>query len=221
MSLPIVLSGLHLLPGWTRQATPDITPNPPQTYGYYQKIPGEGMFLYCQGQAGKYCGWLTALVLPLPAGIPPQFTMSGDLVFRVDSQTPQNAQAIEFDIIAAISQYNYLGGTQMLPQQGNAFQIADVNGGWQPAFPGPTTFAADVEHHLTICNVVNTANQTYTRPNLVLDNGIYVPPTAEQNLNGNKLEWDDCLIVQIQQGTKNDGSGWTMIVDDCSLTISA
>jgi hypothetical protein len=215
----MIIPALQLLPGWTQQATPDITPHPPASFGYLQPSARGGMVFYCTGQKGEYCGWLSAQHLPLPADLPAVFPVSFDLSVIFNEQALKSGQAFEFDFLHCQNGWNYLLGTQVLLNQGNALNVSNNSGGWQaPAFPGPQVLAAGVPHRFTLYGVVDTVAHAYTRGPIIIDNVIYPPPANQSSLKATNAKWSDGIIPQIQMGTPNDGSSWNFELLDASVS---
>lgn len=219
----ILIPNLQLLPNWSEQNTPsapepDIDPNPPGDCYTFAGAPGmsTGRVFAAKGRSdGQTGGWLSAIKLPYIPGI-----SNGQLDF--DLWLSQNALTLgntfEFDFLACLGGFNYLFGFQVLPRQGQ-LQISNPQAGWQAVFSGPKSLNPAVKHHFTLSYAWDPTAHTFTFVGIVIDGVEYQIPAGQNSQQASNPNWDDCLIVQVQQGTTGTPGWWEHVIDNMVLSV--
>jgi hypothetical protein len=195
---------LELDSGWVSNASAAIggpTPYvPPTSYGFVQppSAVSDWIEFFIEGPA--YTCAVSSITRPIPANNNGLLTMNFDLV--VDANTPNLAQALEFDaVVVDANKKQYVAGLQIL--QDGTVQLW-INGKWQNAGVNVGRFVANTVIPASISYQFVWAAETYQFLSLTVSGKAYpitMPPCAAI-----ESDWaENTLTVQIQQDLNATG----------------
>ncbi len=139
-----------------------------------------------------------------------------DFYFQVNDASLAAGQALEFDAFQFLGGYNYMIGSQCDYGNGKWDLWDELNGHWIPTSISCSKFAPNTWHHIQ-WYVQRTPDATnYRYVTLVVDG---TPYNVDQTYSAKYVGWRDDVGIQYQLDVNATGSGYSMWIDNSTLTI--
>jgi len=192
-----IVPNLESSPNWRQRADASVGGNHPDDFGMNLVQADPEREFYIIGPA--YSDGLFSLFTPI---MPNTGKLALQLEYKIDQDTVNDAQALEFDSRMVIARMGRNWSSQFNYQQGGVWQGFRINptsgkGEWFSTAFKPGKFIPDVWHKITLSYSFDAT--TYSYESVQVDNlPLFICPPELKKLPNTPLLWADGVNLQIQ-----------------------